>query len=69
MIIRTLESVIQSEARTSPQLPLSPGDRLTHAEFERRYQAHPEIKKAELIGGDVRDRGRRRTAVCDGGHR
>lgn len=33
--------------------PLNPGDRLTRAEFERRYQAHPEIKKAELIEGVV----------------
>lgn len=29
--------------------PLQPGDYLTRAEFERRYHAHPEIKKAELI--------------------
>jgi len=29
------------------------GDRLTRAEFERRYEAHPEIKKAELIEGVV----------------
>jgi Uma2 family endonuclease len=33
--------------------PLNPGDRLSRAEFERRYQAHPEIKKAELIEGVV----------------
>ncbi len=33
--------------------PLAPGDRLTRAEFERRYRAHPEIKKAELIQGVV----------------
>jgi Uma2 family endonuclease len=33
--------------------PLSAGDRLSQAEFERRYQAHPEIKKAELIEGVV----------------
>ncbi len=30
------------------------GDQLTLAEFERRYDAHPEIKKAELIEGVVR---------------
>ncbi|HIC89001.1 MAG TPA: Uma2 family endonuclease [Anaerolineae bacterium] len=29
--------------------PLNVGDRLSRAEFERRYHAHPEIKKAELI--------------------
>jgi Uma2 family endonuclease len=33
--------------------PFNPGDRLSRAEFERRYQAHPEIKKAELIEGVV----------------
>jgi hypothetical protein len=33
--------------------PLNSGDRLTRAEFERRYHAHPEIKKAELIEGVV----------------
>ena|SRR5215813_3784445 len=34
-------------------LPLEPGDRLTRAEFERRYDAMPEVKKAELIEGVV----------------
>jgi Uma2 family endonuclease len=33
--------------------PLNTGDRLSRAEFERRYQAHPEIKHAELIEGIV----------------
>lgn len=33
--------------------PLETGDRLTRAEFERRYQAMPEGKKAELIEGVV----------------
>lgn len=33
--------------------PLESGDRLTRAEFERRYRLHPEIKKAELIEGVV----------------
>jgi len=33
--------------------PLSSGDYLSRAEFERRYHAHPEIKKAELIEGVV----------------
>lgn len=33
--------------------PLFAGDRLTRAEFEQRYTAHPEIKKAELIEGIV----------------
>lgn len=34
-------------------LPLENGDRLTRAEFERRYQAMPRTKKAELIEGKV----------------
>ena len=33
--------------------PLESGDRLTRAEFERRYAAMPHIKKAELIEGEV----------------
>src|SRR5438067_13172755 len=33
--------------------PLRDGDRLTRAEFERRYDAMPELKKAELIEGVV----------------
>jgi Uma2 family endonuclease len=33
--------------------PLENGDRLTRAEFERRYEAMPQVKKAELIGGVV----------------
>ncbi|MBA3272779.1 MAG: Uma2 family endonuclease [Chthoniobacterales bacterium] len=33
--------------------PLESGDRLTRAEFERRYSAMPQIKKAELIEGIV----------------
>ncbi len=33
--------------------PLESGDRLTRAEFERRYAATPHVKKAELIEGVV----------------
>ena len=33
--------------------PLENGDRLTRAEFERRYDAMPGVKKAELIEGEV----------------
>jgi Uma2 family endonuclease len=33
--------------------PLEPGDRLTRPEFERRYSAMPNLKKAELIEGIV----------------
>src|SRR5688572_25204583 len=34
-------------------LPLEPGDHLTRDEFERRYDAMPHLKKAELIRGVV----------------
>lgn len=34
-------------------LPLEPGDRLDAAEFERRYDATPNLKKAELVEGVV----------------
>ncbi len=33
--------------------PLENGDRLTRAEFERRYEAMPHLKKAEIIEGVV----------------
>jgi Uma2 family endonuclease len=33
--------------------PLENGDRLTRPEFERRFDAMPELKKAELIEGEV----------------
>src|SRR5438445_12784930 len=33
--------------------PLRDGERLTVEEFERRYEAMPELKKAELIEGVV----------------
>jgi len=36
-----------------PVLPLEPGDHLTRDEFERRYDATPGLKKAELIEGVV----------------
>jgi hypothetical protein len=33
--------------------PLETGDRLSRSEFERRYEAMPDLKKAELIDGVV----------------
>jgi Uma2 family endonuclease len=42
------------KAKREPALPpLENGDRLTRAEFERRYDAMPHLKKAELIEGVV----------------
>ena len=41
-------------SRTATQLPpLRTGDRLTAEEFERRFDAMPDLKKAELIEGVV----------------
>ena len=43
-----------TEARGKGAIPpLENGDRLTRAEFERRYEAMPNLKKAELIEGEV----------------
>jgi Uma2 family endonuclease len=45
----------QTDESTSPSsIPrLENGDHLTRAEFERRYEAMPDLKKAELIEGVV----------------
>ncbi|WP_317134175.1 Uma2 family endonuclease [Leptolyngbya sp. O-77] len=45
--------VLQQPAGPTPIPPLESGDRLTRAEFERRYEATPENFKAELIEGVV----------------
>ena len=44
-------SASQTPHEVSPGL--EPGDRLSRAEFERRYEAMPNVKKAELIEGVV----------------
>ena len=41
------------EPSTEPVPPLRHGDRLTMAEFERRFDAMPRLKKAELLDGVV----------------
>jgi Uma2 family endonuclease len=52
-----MTTVIQPQAlgtSTEDRIPpLQNGDRLTAEEFERRYDAMPELKKAELINGVV----------------
>ena len=55
MTTETLERPRQIKRKPSAfePPPLRSGDRLSRAEFEWRYQAHPEIKKAELIEGVV----------------
>ncbi|MGB3262451.1 MAG: Uma2 family endonuclease [Microcoleus sp.] len=45
--------VLQQPPRSIPVPALESGDRLTRAEFERRYAATPEKFKAELIEGIV----------------
>ena len=44
-------TVKSASPKTIP--PLQPGDRLNCDEFERRYHAMPNVKKAELIEGEV----------------
>lgn len=51
---------MSTDVRTPPNAapasavpPLEPGDQLSREEFERRYEAMPHIKKAELIEGVV----------------
>jgi Uma2 family endonuclease len=50
----TLDAAPAPALPTSPPMaPLSSGDRLVRAEFERRYAAQPELVKAELVEGVV----------------
>ena len=57
MTERVAQQTRQIKQRANPTaphpLPLENGARLTRAEFERRYEAMPHIKKAELIEGVV----------------
>jgi Uma2 family endonuclease len=54
MTVQTIDRMTPSDsARTVKSPPLNAGDHLSRLEFERRYQAHPEIKKAELLEGVV----------------
>jgi Uma2 family endonuclease len=46
-------STLSSSVRPSVVPALQPGDHLTRAEFERRFDATPGLKKAELIEGIV----------------
>src|SRR5262245_63056713 len=54
MAIEIAETPTEKTARRLPVIPpLENGDQLTRAEFERRYEAMPLLKKAELIEGVV----------------
>lgn len=48
-----LDLAIPQTEKVKSRPPFQAGDRLTRFEFERRYNAHPEVKKAELIEGVV----------------
>ena len=41
------------KTKKNPPPQLEHGEKLTRDEFERRYEAMPHLKKAELIGGIV----------------
>lgn len=55
----SVEKMAEREVRAQPTVhgesvpPLKHGERLTREEFERRYEAMPHLKKAELIEGIV----------------
>jgi Uma2 family endonuclease len=48
-----IDKVAVEKTAEATILPLENGDRLTRSEFERRYQAMPLLKRAELIEGVV----------------
>ena len=50
---RQTSPAVRQEMTPVELLPFEAGDRLTRCEFERRYEARPNIKKAELIEGVV----------------
>ena len=50
MATKTTPKLTQASSLQLAPPPLESGDRLRRAEFERRYQAMPWVKKAELVG-------------------
>lgn len=52
MLAATKETLSSPAPRADP-LPLENGDRMRSGEFLRRYEAMPEVKKAELVEGKV----------------
>src|SRR3990172_10985394 len=51
--VRDLRRPAQVAGAAPAVPPLENGDRLTRAEFKRRYEAMPHVKRAELIEGEV----------------
>jgi Uma2 family endonuclease len=53
-VVPATDVVVPTVPASRPLIPrLEPGDRLTRDEFERRYEAMPDVKKAQLIEGIV----------------
>jgi hypothetical protein len=55
-VVGAMATVFEKGSSPGPEgmiPPLQPGDRLSRAEFERRYEAMTSLKKAELIEGIV----------------
>ena len=53
MVSQAPTQPVSKELERQGRPPLESGDRLSRAEFHRRYTMYPEIKKAELIEGVV----------------
>src|SRR5207302_1580946 len=54
VLMNVVTTDVPEQRPATPTIPpLENGDRLTRAEFERRYEAMPHVKKAELIEGVV----------------
>jgi Uma2 family endonuclease len=54
MVAATVQAAMAAQAGGAQKTPrLENGDHLTRAEFERRYAAMPDVKKAELLEGMV----------------
>jgi Uma2 family endonuclease len=52
-IVQQISGTARAPERPAKLPPLETGDHLSRVEFERRYNARPDIKKAELIEGVV----------------
>ena len=53
MVLQALVQPATQAGKPQERPPLNSGDHLSRAEFHRRYEMYPEIKKAELIEGVV----------------
>ena len=53
MVAKAPAKPVTGDSSSLGRPPLESGDRLSRAEFHRRYSLYPEIKKAELVDGVV----------------